>query len=124
MIANDVQQIINEELSTDKYGYDVQTFIYSVPENVRNDNKITVLIQDMPNKPVTYGSNQFKQLDYHITIQVYFPYAYAKDYDDIGFQLIDILQDNGWYFITSHVASDPETDRAFSVFDFHKYYNK
>lgn len=124
MVANDIQQIINNELSTDKNGVDIQTFIYAVPNNVRSDNKITILIQDLPSKPTTYGSNYFKQMDYYSSLQVYFPYLYEEDYDEIGDQLIDVLEGHDWYFVTNHIASDPETDRAFMALDFHKYYNR
>lgn len=125
MIANDVQQIINNELPSDEAtGLDVQTFIYAVPENVRNDNKITILIGDMPSKTTVYGSNTFWQKDHSVSIQIYYPYGYGADFDLIGDRLTDILEAHGWYFITNHVLADPETDRQYMMLDFHKYYNR
>ena len=74
MIANDVQQLINDNMPVDdSTGLDIQTFIYAVPENVTNDNKITILIGDMPSRPTVYGSNSFLEKDAYISIQIYYP---------------------------------------------------
>lgn len=125
MIANDVQQLINDNMPVDdSTGLDIQTFIYAVPENVTNDNKITILIGDMPSRPTVYGSNNFLEKDAYISIQIYYPEDYSKDFDWIGDKLIDTLESNGWYFITNHILSDPETDRSYMMIDFHKYYKR
>lgn len=125
MIANDVQKLINDNMPVDDAtGVDIRTYIYNVPDNVRNDNKITVLITDLPSKPSVYGSNNFLETDYHISIQIYYPYGYAKDFDLVSDKIIDLLESNGWYFITNHILSDPETDRQFMMADFHKYYRR
>lgn len=123
MIASDVQQIINEELPTDKLtGIDIQTFIYAIPDNVRSDNKITVLISELPNKPTLYGSNVFRQKDNHVGLKIYFPYMYEEDFDDLVDDITDIMESHGWYFMFNQTLTDPETDRACAMVDFHKYY--
>lgn len=121
MIAVEVEDLINEYLPKDKNtGMDMDTYVYTVNNDVINDNKITILITDMPSRPTTFGSNHFVEKDVSVSIQVYLPEKYPYDFDDITDDIVDLLEENGWFYITSHNASDPETSRSFMMIDLHK----
>lgn len=125
MIANDVQQLINNNFPKDPAsGVDIETHIYSVVDNDVNYNKIIILITELPSKPVTYGSNIRLDKDYQISFQVYFPEDYPYDYEEFTEKIVDTLENDGWYFQSDHILSDPETGKTFVMVDLHKTYNR
>lgn len=125
MIANDVQQLINNKLPVDRSTkIELETHIYSVVSDDIDTNKIVILITDLPNKPYMYGSNQMYMKDNRISIKIYYPENYPEDYDLVSDDITEILESDGWYFITNNIMTDPDTMKSYMQLDFHKYYKR
>ena len=71
-----------------------------------------------------YGSNQLYMKDNRISVQIYYPDEYPEDYDLLGDDITEILESDGWYFITNNIMTDPDTMKPYMLLDFHKYYKR
>lgn len=120
MIANDIQNLLIDNNLKDN-DFDIEYYIYNVPQSVNNAHKITVLVTEMMRRPSLFGSNIYQRNMEQVQVQIFYPEGYEEDCDLIAGKITNIMEDDKWSIRQSRLSSDPSTDRLFYTLQYIKH---
>ena len=122
MISNEVKKIIQ---SVDVEGIDpTMVFSYALPKSLQSSisDKIVILINDVSNPPVVYGSNEVEYKKGTVQVQFFYPPSIDGDvttlYED---PITKELRKNQWYqTVGGGVDREPTTYQLYTTYHFQK----
>lgn len=118
MLIDAIETIRSSDIKDSNF--DIVSYLYNVPQNANDSNKIVLLLSEVNVKPLDFGSNQYGGKSGEVQLQIFYPRDYEDDCEGFEDKILTIMENNDWYYQFSRIDSDPSTERLFSTIRFEK----
>lgn len=118
--AQRAQAIIKQAIIDNKLPID-SVFCFNWPSNKNLDDDTTtdILITEVNDMPITYGSNCTNEMSETVAVNIFYTKSSQVNFDKLEQPLLNAFEQQGWFCVYSPGHSmDPDTGQITKVFQF------